>query len=75
MDRLHTMTSRLRYHDVQFAELDNGTEILLVACEDGKTCVHDQIVSGPPTEDELHDEEKALPELRLFAELVGHSNR
>lgn len=75
MDRLHTMISRSRYHDVQFAELDNGTEILLVACEDGKTCVYDKIVSEPPTEDDDAEEEKALPELRLFVELIGHSNR
>lgn len=71
MDRLHTMTSRSRYHDVQFAELDNGTEVLLVASEDGKTRIYDQIASKAP-EDE---EEGAEPVPRCSAELVGHTNR
>ena len=70
MDRLHTMTSRSRYHDVQFAELDNGTEVLLVASEDGKTRIYDQIASEASEE-----EEGAEPEPRCSAELVGHTNR
>lgn len=67
------MSSRSRYHDIQFVDLEDGTELLLVACEDGKTLVYDQIAS----EAEAAAEGEGIPEreLRCIAELVGHANR
>lgn len=73
MDRLHTMTSRSRYHDVRFAELEDGTELLLVACEDGKTRVYDQLASEAVSDD--GEEEGKESEPRCIAELGGHANR
>ena len=69
MDALHTLASRSRFHDLCFERLQDGTEVLLLACEDGKVRVYDHIAT------EVDDEGVPNTTLRCFAELAGHSNR
>ena len=69
MEALHTLASRSRFHDLRFEQLSDGTEVLLLACEDGKVRVYDHIAT------EVDDEGVPNTILRCFAELAGHSNR
>lgn len=69
MDALHTLASRSRFHDLRFERLEDGTEVLLLACEDGKVRVYDHIAT------EVDDEGVPNTTLRCFAEFAGHSNR
>ena len=75
MKPLHTLHSRSRFHDICFAE-SGGTEILLVACDDGKIRLYDNLAGKERQEEEVVlDDYKSQTRLTSFAELVGHQNR
>jgi protein MAK11 len=70
MSLIKDFRAATRFHDVAFVDYQ-GSELLLVACEDGKVRIYKDITAS---EDDAK-EEKEEEELSHIAELVGHSNR
>lgn len=74
MHNIKTLTSKSRFHDVQFYSTPNA-ELIFVACEDGKVRVYQLIHpdgKGKQKATEGKDEES---DLLPVAELVGHEKR
>lgn len=69
MELVKTFSSISRFHDVAFFEKD-GKEVLLVACDDGKIRIY-QNLEGQAVEIENINAEKT----EHIAELVGFTNR
>lgn len=69
MELVKTFSSISRFHDVAFLEQD-GVEILLVACDDGKVRVYKDLEES--TED-VENIDTETP--KHIAELVGFTNR
>lgn len=70
MTLLQTLTSKSRFHDMQFVQLAHADQAnrLLVGCEDGKTRIYRLPIAG-----EWSDE--APFTAKLESELIGHANR
>jgi len=77
MNRLATLTSLSRFHDLQFANID-GQEVFLVGCEDRKVRIYTFVEAAEDAadgKDDADENEKDPLKFQCFAELVGHANR